>query len=149
MSMARRSRRKRRPWRLEMGSPLPRHSPRPRHKNIHQKSPFRSNLPSQRSYPLPFPKSSINLFVLARRTAECPVGIAWQAVVTAKRPQDIAATKELHTARALIAQKVEQHTHTPPKFSKDGRFALLTISCSDQIHPVIATRWSTHPPQLY
>jgi hypothetical protein len=76
------------------------------------------------------------------------VGIAWGAIVTAKRPQDVAATRELNAARALIAQKVEQHTHTPPKFSKDGRFALLTISCSDQIHPVIATRWSTPPLTL-
>ena len=79
----------------------------------------------------------------ARRMAECPVEIAWAAVESSKRPQDIAISKGLHSARALIAQKVEQHTHTPPKFSRDGRFALLTISCSDQIHPVIATRWYT------
>ena len=77
----------------------------------------------------------------ARRTAECRVEIAWAAVESSKRPQDIATSKGLHSARALIAQKVEQHTHTPPQFSRDGRFALLTISCSDQIHPVIATRW--------
>jgi len=77
----------------------------------------------------------------ARRTAECPVGIAWAAIESAKVPRDIASSKGLHAARALIAQKVEQYTHTPPKFSRDGRFALLTINCPDQIHPVIATRW--------
>jgi hypothetical protein len=79
--------------------------------------------------------------IAARRTAECPVAIAWSAIESAKVPKDIATSKGLHAARALIAQKVEQHTHTPPKFSKDGRFALLTISCADQIHPIIATRW--------
>jgi hypothetical protein len=79
--------------------------------------------------------------IVARRTAECPVGIAWSAIESAKTPRDVASSRGLHAARALIAQKVEQHTHTPPKFSKDGRFALLTISCPDQIHPVIATRW--------
>ena len=87
-----------------------------------------------------------NSHVLARRTAECDPGIAWTAIVNAKTPKDVASSKGLHAARALIAQKVEQHTHTPPKFSKDGRFALLTISCADQIHPVIATRWSSPPP---
>ena len=79
---------------------------------------------------------------VARRTAECPVGIAWSAVESAKEPKDIALSRGLHAARALIAQKVEQHSHTPPKFSKDGRFALLTINSPDQIHPVIAIRWS-------
>jgi hypothetical protein len=69
--------------------------------------------------------------------------MAWSVVESAKRPQDVASSRGLHAARALIAQKVEQHTHTPPKFSKDGRFALLTISSPDQIHPVIATRWSS------
>lgn len=81
----------------------------------------------------------------ARRTAECPVNIAWSAIESAKVPKDVASSKGLHAARALIAQKVEQHTHTPPKFSKDGRFALLTIDCPDQIHPVIATRWLVAP----
>jgi len=80
----------------------------------------------------------------ARRLAECPVQIAWSTIESAKRPQDVASSEGLHAARKLIAQKVEQHTHTPPKFSKDGRFALLTINCPDQIHPVIATRWAGH-----
>lgn len=57
-----------------------------------------------------------------------------------KRPQDIASSKALQSARVLIAQKVE-HTPMSPNFSRDGRFALLTTSCPDQIHPVIATQW--------
>lgn len=41
-----------------------------------------------------------------------------------------------------INQEIERCTHTPPKFSKDGRVALLRINSPCQVHPVIATRWS-------
>ena len=34
------------------------------------------------------------------------------------------------------------HTHTPPKFSQDGRIAVLKIDSKAQVHPVIATRWA-------
>lgn len=49
--------------------------------------------------------------------------------------------KRLLSARAEINEEVEKHTHTPPKFSKDGKVAVLRIHSAAQIHPVIATRW--------
>jgi hypothetical protein len=44
-------------------------------------------------------------------------------------------------AREEINFEVEKNTHTPPKFSKDGKIAVLKINTRAQVHPVIATRW--------
>ena len=47
----------------------------------------------------------------------------------------------LLSARAEINEEVERHTHAAPKFSKDGKIAVLRIHSAAQVHPVIATRW--------
>ena len=44
-------------------------------------------------------------------------------------------------ARDEINIEVEKQTHTPPKFTKDGKIAVLKINSQAQVHPVIATRW--------
>jgi hypothetical protein len=49
--------------------------------------------------------------------------------------------RRLAEARQEINLEVERQTHTPPKFSKDGKIALLKINSKAQVHPVIATRW--------
>lgn len=49
--------------------------------------------------------------------------------------------QRLIEARREINQEVEKRTHTPPKFSKDGKIAVLKIESEAQVHPVIATRW--------
>ncbi|KAK0521375.1 hypothetical protein OC834_006691 [Tilletia horrida] len=54
-------------------------------------------------------------------------------------PQDLA---RLFAAREAVAAETERCTHTPPKFSRDGRIALLRIRSAFQVHPGIATRWS-------
>ena len=77
----------------------------------------------------------------ARRTAKFDVLSAWEALLVSENPKDILTNKRLNSARTEINEEVERHTHTPPKFSKDGKIAVLRISSSAQIHPVIATRW--------
>lgn len=77
----------------------------------------------------------------ARRTARYDVKSAWEALLDAKDPKEILRNERLLSARAEINEEVEKHTHTPPKFSKDGKIAVLRIQSAAQIHPVIATRW--------
>lgn len=59
----------------------------------------------------------------------------------AEDPKEIVKNKRLALARMEINEEVEKRTHTPPKFSKDGRIAVLKIDSQAQVHPVIATRW--------
>lgn len=66
---------------------------------------------------------------------------AWKALLEAKDPKQILTNKRLAMARQEINAEVEKRTHTPPKFSKDGKIAVLKIDSESQVHPVIATRW--------
>ncbi|KAH8661602.1 hypothetical protein BGZ60DRAFT_530551 [Tricladium varicosporioides] len=52
--------------------------------------------------------------------------------------------QQLAEAGDEINEEVEKRTHTPPKFSKDGKFAVLNINSEAQVHPVIATRWASN-----
>ena len=85
---------------------------------------------------------AISLLNAPRRTAEYDVSIAWNALLESKTPKDLLNNRRLLAAQAEIAEAVERHTHTPPKFSKDGRIVVLRIHSEAQVHPVIATRWS-------
>ena len=76
-----------------------------------------------------------------RRTSRFDVISAWQALLEAKGPKDILNNVRLLKARAEITEEVERQTHTPPKFSKDGKIAVLRIKSEAQVHGVIATRW--------
>lgn len=66
---------------------------------------------------------------------------AWEALLIANGPKDILNNVRLLNARAEISEEVEKQTHTPPKFSKDGKIAVLRINSEMQVHGVIATRW--------
>lgn len=79
-----------------------------------------------------------------RRTAAFDVISAWSALISSSAPRDILTNRRLREARAEIGVEVERHTHTAPKFSKDGKVAVLRISSAAQVHPVIATRWAGH-----
>lgn len=59
--------------------------------------------------------------------------------------------KRLAEARLEINAEVEKHTHAAPKFSKDGKIAVLKINSQAQVHPVIATRWvyTFSPPHSF
>jgi CCR4-NOT transcriptional regulation complex NOT5 subunit len=71
---------------------------------------------------------------------------AWNALLEAKDPKEIMNNRRLADARQEINLEVEKQTHTPPKFSKDGKIAVLKINSQAQVHPVIATRWVRFTP---
>ncbi|KAG0647355.1 hypothetical protein D0Z07_7297, partial [Hyphodiscus hymeniophilus] len=79
-----------------------------------------------------------------RRTGTYDVITAWKALLEAKDPKEIMNNRRLGEARQEINLEVERQTHTPPKFSKDGKIAVLKINSKAQVHPVIATRWAGH-----
>ncbi|TVY49265.1 hypothetical protein LOCC1_G000819 [Lachnellula occidentalis] len=79
-----------------------------------------------------------------RRTGTYDVITAWTALLEAKDPKEILNNRRLALARQEINEEVEKRTHTPPKFSKDGKIAVLKIDSQAQVHPVIATRWASH-----
>lgn len=85
---------------------------------------------------------AVALINAPRRTAKFDVISAWEALLAANGPKDILNNERLLDARAEINQEVEKHTHTPPKFSKDGKIAVLRINTPCQVHGVIATRWA-------
>lgn len=85
--------------------------------------------------------TSIAELHIARRTGTYDVITAWKALLEAKDPKEIMNDERLAEARREINEEVEKQTHTPPKFSKDGKIAVLKIESEAQVHPVIATRW--------
>lgn len=93
-----------------------------------------------------YTKKSINdavsLLNAPRRTARYDVITAWNALLASEQPSDLLSNGRLQAARAEINEEVERNTHTPPKFSPDGRIAVLKINSKAQVHPVIATRWA-------
>ena len=95
-----------------------------------------------------YTKKSINAAVslvnAPRRTAKRDVIVAWEALLASKEPKDLLNSGRLQSARAEINEEVELNTHTPPKFTPDGRIAVLKINSAAQVHPVIATRWAGH-----
>ncbi|RAL60690.1 hypothetical protein DID88_010008 [Monilinia fructigena] len=84
----------------------------------------------------------VSLINAPRRTATYDVITAWEALLEAQDPKEILNNKRLAEARREINEEVERQTHTPPKFSKDGKIAILKIESEAQVHPVIATRWA-------
>ncbi len=91
--------------------------------------------------------STSRAHVLARRTGIYDVLTAWTALLEAEDPRTIVTNRRLAQAREEINIEVEKQTHTPPKFSKDGKIAVLKINSQAQVHPVIATRWVRNPRQ--
>ncbi|KKY29187.1 putative dhh family protein [Phaeomoniella chlamydospora] len=87
-------------------------------------------------------QDAVALLNAPRRTARYDVQTAWEALLESTKPKDLLLNKRLLMARAEINDEVERHTHTPPKFSKDGKIAVLRINSAAQVHPVIATRWA-------
>ncbi|KAL9126004.1 MAG: hypothetical protein Q9217_004868 [Psora testacea] len=84
---------------------------------------------------------AVALINAPRRTAKFDVVSAWNALLKANGPKDVLNNPRLIEARQEINEEVEFRTHTPPKFSKDGKIAVLRIHSAAQVHGVIATRW--------
>ena len=93
-----------------------------------------------------YTKKSINdavsLVNAPRRTAKYDVINAWTALLASQDPKDLLSNGRLQSARTEINAEVEMNTHTPPKFSADGKIVVLRINTAAQVHPVIATRWA-------
>lgn len=92
--------------------------------------------------------SAIALLNAPRRTPDFDVDTAWQALLASNDPLSIldpavnVHAQRLYEARDAVGLETERCTHTPPKFAKDGRVALLSIKSAYQVHPSIATRWT-------
>ena len=87
---------------------------------------------------------AVGLINAPRRAASFDVLSAWRALLAATEPAQLLKDKTLNAARTEVAAEVERCTHTPPKFSIDGKVAVFRISSAAQVHPVIATRWAGH-----
>ncbi|KAJ0307956.1 hypothetical protein COL516b_003931 [Colletotrichum fioriniae] len=87
---------------------------------------------------------AVSLINAPRRTASYDVPSAWKALRASNSPKELLSNRSLLAARAEVNAEVERCTHTPPKFSADGRIAVFRINSKAQVHPVIATRWAGH-----
>ncbi|KAK9828749.1 hypothetical protein WJX72_001914 [[Myrmecia] bisecta] len=90
---------------------------------------------------------AVSLLNAPRRTAKCDAMNAWRVLLQAQCPADIAdgevaGVAALQGCRDEVTAEVNRCARTPPRFSEDGRVALVTISSGAQIHPLIATRWA-------
>ena len=85
---------------------------------------------------------AVSLVNAPRRTAGYNVITAWDALLKSEKPSDLLHNGRLQAARSEVNEEVERNTHTPPKFSPNGRIAVLKINSRAQVHPVIATRWA-------
>lgn len=80
-----------------------------------------------------------------RRTPACDPTEAWQLLIASASARDFLAspsTRSLDDARVYIQRETERCTHAAPRFTKDGRMAILEMSSPAQIHQLIATRWA-------
>ncbi|OCF45106.1 hypothetical protein I317_00907 [Kwoniella heveanensis CBS 569] len=77
-----------------------------------------------------------------RRTAEYNVPKAWDIMLAARTPADMANNAFLKLCRLDVGDETAKWARTPPKFSADGKVAVVTVHTGFQVHPVIATRWA-------
>ncbi|PQE14466.1 dhh family protein [Rutstroemia sp. NJR-2017a BBW] len=100
--------------------------------NAHEKADKRLRILLKRSYVIStfiFPSA---YHKIARRTGKYDVITAWKALLEAEDPKEIMSNKRLAEARQEINAEVERQTHVPPKFSKDGKIAVLKIKSEAQ-----------------
>lgn len=104
--------------------------------------PFPDLTPTLKQHKKKAVNDAVSLINAPRRTARYDVLSAWSALLASTSPKDLLTNRRLLEARAEISEEVERNTHTPPKFTPDGRIAVLRINTPAQVHPVIATRWA-------
>lgn len=116
--------------------------------NVDWDPPFPDLTPEVKKWSKKRLGSAIALLNAPRRTPDFDVITAWTALLASTSPLTILDpalnphAKRLYEARDAVSLETERCTHTPPKFSKDGRLALLRITSPYQVHPSIATRWT-------
>ncbi|RDX44798.1 DHH phosphoesterase [Lentinus brumalis] len=86
---------------------------------------------------------------IALLNAPYDVETAWRALLKSTSPKEIVNpesskdVRRLFVARAEVKSETDRCARKPPTCSGDGRIALIRISSEAQIHPLIATRWSS------
>ncbi|GAB4815824.1 hypothetical protein N2152v2_002870 [Parachlorella kessleri] len=94
--------------------------------------------------------TAVSLVNAPRRTAACDSSPAWEALSAAAAARDIDPASrsavpqaaQLQACRDEVSAAVDGAARAPPRFSTDGRVALVRISSPCQIHPLIVTRWA-------
>ncbi|RXK38730.1 hypothetical protein M231_04040 [Tremella mesenterica] len=77
-----------------------------------------------------------------RRTAEYNGQAECQIFLNADKASDIATNAFLKLCKLDVNDETLRWARTPPRFTTDGRVAVITIHTGFQVHPVIATRWA-------
>ena len=70
---------------------------------------------------------AVSLVNAPRRTASYNVPGAWDALTAASSPKELLGSKALLEARVEVNAEVERCTHAAPKFSADGKVAVLEV----------------------
>lgn len=104
--------------------------------------PFPNLNPTLKEHTKKAINEAVALVNAPRRTAKRDVQIAWDALRYSSGPKGLLKNPRLQAARVEINEEVERNTHAAPKFTPDGRVAVLKINSEAQVHPVIATRWA-------
>jgi len=86
--------------------------------------------------------TAVSLVNAPRRTAGYSVRDAWDALLRAGAPADLEADARLEQARQEVKAETARCARVPPRFSADGRVAVLRLHSTAQIHPIIAARWA-------
>ena len=107
--------------------------------------PFGVELAAQR-YPKTHVREVVSLLNAARRAARYVPEMALAVLLAAREPADIAKARVagvdvLAACRAEVNAEVARVSRVPPKVA--GNVALVRFSSPAQIHPLIATRWTT------
>ncbi|GAA6006721.1 hypothetical protein JCM11491_003156 [Sporobolomyces phaffii] len=77
-----------------------------------------------------------------RRTPEFNARIAWDALARCEGDLNgIMDDRALGEAKERTSSETTRWQGAAPKFSKDGKVAVIRVESGYQIHPVIATRW--------
>ncbi|KAI0161060.1 DHH phosphoesterase [Hypoxylon sp. FL1284] len=84
----------------------------------------------------------VSLINAPRRAPSYDVPGAWAALTAASSPSDLLRNPALLSARAEVNTEVDRCARAAPRFSADGRVAVLRVRSAAQVHPVVATRWA-------
>ncbi|KAJ3046041.1 hypothetical protein HDV00_003790 [Rhizophlyctis rosea] len=90
---------------------------------------------------------AVALLNAPRRAALSDPTPAWRALLASSTAADISQRKvsdaaKLQNCRSDVSAEIQRCSRAPPKFSSDGRVALIRIDSPCQVHPVIASRWA-------
>ncbi|KAF5624330.1 dhh family [Fusarium sp. NRRL 52700] len=89
--------------------------------------------------------NSVTVINAPRRTAVYDVPRAWKTLIAASSPLELVKNRFLKEARAEVKLEMKRAGRMVPKFSADGKIAVIRINSKAQIHAVVAAR---HARQL-